>query len=1339
MPPFGYDSRYAGLTTYQISSIDVPVAGSYGFTYDSAGASELQQAVFPWGGCLGWSYINGAYTGGRLVREVNDRYMNSSSSAAACGAGYEAPYPITHSDTGVSGGIPTVHADATLADMSGNGAKKWTFNNSSGTAWQMGLVSEFDQMASVGGTMLTKDTYSWSQTPTSANPYISMKVSVKDPSSGTPASAQTNQTEDQYGNATQVVVYPYNSTTTPLATYNSTYVTTSGYIAAYLRGLLASATITPGGGSPITVVTNTYDGCDSYGYPTPPSYNFDPGAIWTLPVRGYLSSSATPAGTSSACYYWYGVPYSTTGVSGTTTFSPVSSITDYTMPDTITTPGSGSGLTTTLGYDPWLSLTSVTNPNLATTSLTYDSLGRPATGTSPYGAVTTYGYTTAGTLPVQQTSSGPSGFARTTLDGFGRAIKVESGPSSSSIVSWVDTIYQPCACSPLGKIQRVSQPYNGSGTETWTTYWYDGIGRTLTTELPDGASQNNYSYLGNTVTSYDPMWNWKTFTSNVSGNLVSVLEPNPAGGTFTTSYTYDWMNHLIGSSMTRGTTTQTRTFVYNGAGQLTSATNPESGTVSYAYNTDTTLDTKTDAIGQVTLYTYDASKNITETQIYPSGLSYGEDVCQRVTYTYGTLSPEDGQLVSVQYGAPNPVPGYTLTTTCPGTAAPYAYRESYTHVAAGGVASKTLTLTTNDVAWGGAPTTVSLNAAYTYDSAGRLSTAQYPSRGDPWSPTYTYSYDSMGRAISMADDDPYSYSPTGTVWAQNGTYDIAGRIVSVQMLNASSISAVPTYSTQSMGYNANGQLTSVAWTGMSGHGLTYGYSGTNNNGQITTMTDTLSGETVSYTYDALKRLTDASASPISGSTPTAWAQHFTYDGFGNMTGKTLNGGSNMAPAVDPTTNRLTSGYDANGNMLAGYGLTMTYDERNRVASASPTSGGTEYYGYAPDNKRIYRWNPTTSVEEWTFYGAKGERVGTYSLNTSGTYVFAVATTDVWFAGKLIVKMGSSGGVGSVVRDRLGTDREAGARYYPYGDEITSTANGTEKYGTYVRDSFTALDYADQRYYASSYGRFNTADSLASSAMASDPASWNRYSYAGGDPVNRNDRHGTCWYNTETGEQPMEDWEWNYGQEWTDAGWTLVPGGCFEGTDYEEMLSGCGGEGVDWSPTGYSCDEPVVDDPSQPLGMLPSDTGGNSTGGRLAQYQRALNALAGFSITSPKCAADMNAVHLSSAEVDSLAANVNFVSSITATPAEQARISGGADLATDSSINTIFYVVPYLQKFNFSAALGTMLHEIIHLSGFGASDANADLALQAALGLKQNLQDTSNISKKLAKDCFKGAK
>jgi YD repeat-containing protein len=274
-------------------------------------------------------------------------------------------------------------------------------------------------------------------------------------------------------------------------------------------------------------------------------------------------------------------------------------------------------------------------------SLTYDSQGRPATATSPYGTYGTptiaYAYSAAGVLPVWQTSTGPNGYTKTTLDGFGRSILVESGPSSSAIQSQTSTVYRPCACSPLGKIGQVSQPYAPGATEYWTTYWYDGIGRPLTVQQPDGASQSNYTYLGNTTMAYDPMWNWKLFTSDVSGNLTSVQEPNPAGATLTTSYTYDWMNHLIGSLMTRGATTQTRTFVYNNAGQLTSATNPESGTVSYTYNADNTLQQKLDADGQETHYDYDSFQRVLdEKHLYRSlytGLYY-EDACQRITYTY---------------------------------------------------------------------------------------------------------------------------------------------------------------------------------------------------------------------------------------------------------------------------------------------------------------------------------------------------------------------------------------------------------------------------------------------------------------------------------------------------------------------------------------------------------------------------------------------------------------------------------------------------------------------------------------------------------------------------------
>ena len=71
------------------------------------------------------------------------------------------------------------------------------------------------------------------------------------------------------------------------------------------------------------------------------------------------------------------------------------------------------------------------------------------------------------------------------------------------------------------------------------------------------------------------------------GNVIQVTEPNPAGGTFTTNYTYTPFNQLAGVSMTRGNVTQTRTFLYTGS-DLTSATNPENGTFTYVTTTPTT-------------------------------------------------------------------------------------------------------------------------------------------------------------------------------------------------------------------------------------------------------------------------------------------------------------------------------------------------------------------------------------------------------------------------------------------------------------------------------------------------------------------------------------------------------------------------------------------------------------------------------------------------------------------------------------------------------------------------------------------------------------------------------
>jgi len=83
----------------------------------------------------------------------------------------------------------------------------------------------------------------------------------------------------------------------------------------------------------------------------------------------------------------------------------------------------------------------------------------------------------------------------------------------------------------------------------------------------------------------------------------------------------------------------------------------------------------------------------------------------------------------------------------------------------------------------------------------------------------------------------------------------------------------------------------------------------------------------------------------------------------------------------------------------------------------------------------------------------------------------------------------------------------------------------------------------QRYYASTYGRFNTADPLAASAMADDPGSWNRYAYVGGDPANHSDPSGqdpNC--------GPNMIWD---GEGCTDGSGTEEPSGSGDGSVGDE--------------------------------------------------------------------------------------------------------------------------------------------------------------------------------------------
>ena len=275
------------------------------------------------------------------------------------------------------------------------------------------------------------------------------------------------------------------------------------------------------------------------------------------------------------------------------------------------------------------------------------------------------------------------------------------------------------------------------------------------------------------------------------------------------------------------------------------------------------------------------------------------------------------------------------------------------------------------------------------------------------------------------------------------------------------------------------------------------------------MTDTVSGETVSYQYDSLKRLISASSTPNAGSSTAAWTENFQYDGFGNLNAKALNGTTQPMP-VNGQTNQLTNAfYDANGNMASGLGATFGYDGSNRMVTSAAVSGGMEYYGYGPDNKRMYK-KSAAGVEEWTAYGPGGEELGRYTLSAT-TGEFTPTLLNVWFGGRLVATQTVTGVntrvTNAVLLDRLGTNRAGGARFLPYGEEVTSTANDREKFGTYTRDSYTGLDISPNRAYASTYGRFNTADPYQASGGPANPSSWNRYSYVEGDPVNSYDPSG----------------------------------------------------------------------------------------------------------------------------------------------------------------------------------------------------------------------------------------
>ena len=210
---------------------------------------------------------------------------------------------------------------------------------------------------------------------------------------------------------------------------------------------------------------------------------------------------------------------------------------------------------------------------------------------------------------------------------------------------------------------------------------------------------------------------------------------------------------------------------------------------------------------------------------------------------------------------------------------------------------------------------LNMDTAYTYNSEGKMTSVTYP---ETWAwnssddlvstagPTYTYSFDAMYRPTGLKDQN------NNTV-VNNVSYNAANQLL--------------TFNTETHTYNNLNQMTRLTITGTAPLDISYNFPAGTNNGKISSQTDNLSGETVTYQYDSLNRLLSASSSQ-------SWSETYGFDAFGNLLSKTGTGGApSLSQSVNTANNQIVGqSYDANGNQLSSPLGTVAYDAENRMAS-----------------------------------------------------------------------------------------------------------------------------------------------------------------------------------------------------------------------------------------------------------------------------------------------------------------------------------------------------------------------------------------------------------------------
>jgi RHS repeat-associated protein len=341
-------------------------------------------------------------------------------------------------------------------------------------------------------------------------------------------------------------------------------------------------------------------------------------------------------------------------------------------------------------------------------------------------------------------------------------------------------------------------------------------------------------------------------------------------------------------------------------------------------------------------------------------------------------------------------------------------------------------------------------------------------------------------------------------------YNVAGQVTGLSLGNGVS---------EGYGYSADRlQLTSqtatrgvttlmsltynyAATAGASGAGTTAG-----NSGQLMSMSGTINGQNraQAFTYDNVGRLLTATGWSV-------WQRRCAYDRWGSRTGMwdATSGGNQIqniviAPNGSSTkNNRIYSvngviyGYDAAGNCTADGAHNYGYDGEGRLANVD--SGATASYGYDANNWRVKK----QSAGVTTHYVWEGAQAIAEYNGSTGALI-----SEYVYAGSRMVARDQGGVLRYFHQDRLstrmitdGSGNVVGTQdHLPFGEDAGVVGeNEKHRFTNYEREGESGTDYAVNRQYAQSTGRFLQIDPLG--GFVSDPQSINRYTYALAEPIN----------------------------------------------------------------------------------------------------------------------------------------------------------------------------------------------------------------------------------------------